>query len=451
VNACNKVGWTEFTSSWGGVLHRPSLYVYMLDFFTSDTISPQSEAATESISIQMARQVMLAAQSLAHPPDRLAVKADILDVIRRLGVLQIDTIHVVARSHYLVLWSRLGDYQRDWLDELQNEGALFEYWVHAMCYLPIEDYPLYRRLMLDAMTNRTWPVKWAVEWSEQNPQTINRIRTHLQENGAVRSAEFENKERPPGGWWNWKEEKDALEALLYTGEVMVARRQNFQRVYDLRERVLPSWDEAAVPSSEELRRTQTLRTVSALGIAFAAWVPDYFRQPKKGMPKFLEALAAEGLLLQVKVDGFEELAYVHSERLGLLEMAFTGGLEPTLTTLLSPFDPLVWDRQRARRLFDFDYTIECYTPAVKRRYGYFTLPILHRGQLIGRLDPKAHRTQGIFEIKALHLEPGVVITEVLVEDLAAALLGLAAWHATPETLVRQSDPPKLADLLNRLL
>jgi uncharacterized protein YcaQ len=399
----------------------------------------------------MARQVMLAAQSLTHPPDRPAVKADIPDVIRRLGVLQIDTIHVVARSHYLVLWSRLGDYRRDWLDELQNEGALFEYWVHAMCYLPIEDYPLYRRLMLDAMRDRTWPVKWAVEWSEQNPQIIERMRAHLRENGAVRSAEFENKERPSGGWWNWKEEKDALEALLFTGEVMVARRQNFQRVYDLRERVLPRWDEAAVPSSEELRRLQILRAVGALGIAFPAWVPDYFRQPKKGIAKFLEALAAEGLLVQVKVDGFEEYAYILPDRLGLLEAASTGRLEPTLTTLLSPFDPLVWDRQRARQLFNFDYTIECYTPAAKRRYGYFTLPILQRGRLIGRLDPKAHRTQGIFEIKALHLEPGMGIDEELVEDLAAALHRLAAWHATPEVIIRQSDPPELVTWLNRLM
>jgi hypothetical protein len=263
----------------------------------------------------------------------------------------------------------------------------------------------------------------------------------------VRSAEFENKSHIAGGWWNWKEEKDALETLLLTGEVMVARRQNFQRVYELRERILPGWDDSTIPASEELLRTLALRTVSALGIAVPAWVPDYFRQPKKGMPERLEMLEQEGLLLRVEVEGFEGPAYVHPERVDLIEEAAYGGLEPTLTTLLSPFDPLVWDRQRASELFDFDYKIECYTPAAKRRYGYFSLPILHRGQLIGRLDPKAHRAQGVFEIKALHLEPGVPVDGRLVSDLADVLQRLAAWHGTPDLVIRQSDPPDVAPLL----
>lgn len=402
----------------------------------------------ERISIQTARRMMLAVQGLDHAQNGATVKADVLQTIRRMRVLQIDTIHVVARSHQLVLWSRLGGYQPEWLDELQAEGALFEYWVHAMCYLPIEDFPLYRRQMLDAINARSWPVKWAVKWLHENPQTAERVRSHLRKKGAVRSAEFENKERPSGGWWNWKEEKNALEALLFTGEVMIARRQNFQRVYDLRERILPGWDDTTIPSSDEFRRVQALRAVGALGIAFPGWVPDYFRQPKKGMPQYLKRLAADGLLLQVEVDGFEGCAYILPEQLGLLEEATSGNQEPTLTTLLSPFDPLVWDRQRARQLFNFDYMIECYTPAARRRYGYFSLPILHRGQLIGRLDPKAHRGQAVFEIKAIYLEPGVQMTETLINDLIAALHRLADWHAAPEIVIRQSDPPELAALLN---
>jgi hypothetical protein len=392
----------------------------------------------------MARKVMLAAQGLDRLPDRPAVKADVRAMMRRMGILQIDTIHVVERSPYLVLWSRLDDYQREWLDELLVEGALFEYWAHAMCFLPIEDYPLYRRRMLDAIQNKTRPEKWAVEWSQEHPEVIERIRHHLREKGAVRSAEFENKDHRSGGWWNWKEEKDALEALLLTGEVMIARRQNFQRVYDLRQRVLPGWDDAALPSSDELRRVLTLRTVEALGIAVPAWVPDYYRQPKKGMPQWLEQLADEGLLLRAKLEGFQGAAYVHPDRYQLLEETASGSREPTLTTLLSPFDPLVWDRQRARDLFDFDYTIECYTPAAKRRYGYFSLPILRGDRLIGRLDPKAHRAEGVFEIKALHLEAGVPVSDGLAADLAAALRRLAAWHGTPDLVVRQSDPPELA-------
>lgn len=402
---------------------------------------------TDKISIQMARNVMLAAQGLDHAPDQPAVKADVLEAVRRMCLLQIDTINVVARSPYLVMWSRLGSYQPEWLDELLAEGSLFEYWAHAMCFIPIEDYPLYRRRMLDAVENKTWPVNWAVKWSQEHPEVMERVRTHLHENGAVRSAEFENKSHTSGGWWNWKEEKDALVAMHLTGEVMIARRQNFQRVYALREHVLPGYDDAALPSSEELRRTLALRAVRALGIAFPAWVPDYFRQPKQGMPKRLEALAREGLLLRVEVEGFRGSAYVHPDRTDLINNAASGDLEPVLTTLLSPFDPLVWDRNRAHELFDFDYKIECYTPAAKRRYGYFTLPILHHGRLIGRLDPKAHRAQGVFEIKALHLEPGVPVNDVLVADLAAVFHRLADWHGTPDLVVRQSDPPELATLL----
>ena len=402
---------------------------------------------TDKISIQMARNVMLAAQGLDRAPDQPAAKADVLEAVRRMCLLQIDTINVVARSPYLVLWSRLGSYQPEWLDELLAEGSLFEYWAHAMCFIPIEDYPLYRRRMLDDMENQAWPVNLAVKWSQEHPEVMDRVRTHLHENGSVRSAEFDNKNHTSGGWWNWKEEKDALVAMHLTGEVMIARRQNFQRVFALREHVLPGWEDATLPSSEELRRTLALRSVSALGIAFPAWVPDYFRQPKQGMPKRLEALAREGLLLRVEVEGFRGSAYVHPDRTDLINKAASGDLEPVLTTLLSPFDPLVWDRNRALELFDFDYKIECYTPAAKRRYGYFTLPILHRGRLIGRLDPKAHRALGVFEIKALHLEPGVPVNDELVADLAAVFHRLADWHGTPDLVVRQSDPPELATLL----
>ncbi|HEX2991887.1 MAG TPA: crosslink repair DNA glycosylase YcaQ family protein [Anaerolineales bacterium] len=405
----------------------------------------------QAISVQMARNVMLAAQGLERPPDHTASKADVLEAIRRMYLLQIDTINVVARSPYLVLWSRLGDYKIEWLDELLAEGALFEYWAHAMCFIPIEDYGLYRRRMLDAMQKKVWPYKWTVTWAKENSRVMKKVRTHLRKNGAVRSAEFENEGHTPGGWWNWKAEKDALEILLLTGEVMVARRQNFQRVYDLRERVLPGWDDAALPSTEELHRTQALRAVHALGIAFPSWVPDYFREPKTGVPKRLAVLAEEGLLQRIDVKGFETPAYFHPDHAGLIEQALSGDLEPTLTTLLSPFDPLVWDRARALELFGFDYRIECYTPAAKRRYGYFTLPILQRGRLIGRLDPKAHRAQGVFEVKALHLEPGVRFTKDVAADLAAALHRLADWHGTPEIVIGQSDPPRAAALLKAAL
>jgi hypothetical protein len=267
----------------------------------------------------------------------------------------------------------------------------------------------------------------------------------------VRSADFENEGHRSNGWWDWKEEKLALEVLLTMGEVMIARRQKFQRVYDLRERLLPGWQEVDTPPEEEVWRQLTLKAVQALGIALPGWVPDYFRMPKKDSPRRLEALAEAGLLLRVGLEGFQEPAYVHPDRLDLVEAAAAGKQTASLTTLLSPFDPLMWHRQRARELFNFDYSIECYLPAAKRRYGYFNLPILHRGALVGRLDPKAHRSTGLFEVKAVYLEPGVPVEEELVADLAQALRRLAAWHVTPQVVVRRSEPQELAGLLEKAL
>jgi uncharacterized protein YcaQ len=394
---------------------------------------------TDKLSIQMARQVMLAAQGLDRPPERPALKADLLAAIRRMCLLQIDTIHVVARSPYLVLWSRLGDYAPAWLDELLAEGALFEYWAHAMCFLPIEDYPLYRRAMIEG--GRGWGN--AAEWARNHPDLVERVMDRIRREGGMRSADFENNHKPAGGWWNWKEEKNALECLFILGELMIARRQSFQRVYDLRSRVLQEWDDglnaANVPSQEDVLQALTLRAVRALGVALAAWVPDYFRLPKKGNLSRLEALAEEGRLRRVEIAGLPGPAFLDPSAV-FVDQA-------SLTTVLSPFDPLVWDRQRLRDLFNFDYTIEVYTPAARRRFGYFTLPILHNGALVGRLDPKAHRASGLFEVKALALEPGVEPSDDLVAGLSAALQRLAAWHRTPELVIRRSEPTDLADRL----
>jgi uncharacterized protein len=185
------------------------------------------------LSSDAARALMLAAQGLSRRPDQPAGKADVLSEIRRMNVLQIDTIHIVARSPYLVLWSHLGDYEPRWLDDLLAEGALFEYWAHEACFLPIEDYPLYRHRMLDA-ANMGW--KYAREWAAQNRDALDRVLAHVRENGAVRSADFERTDGSDGKWWGWKTEKRALESLFTSGELMIVRRHNFQRIYDLRER-----------------------------------------------------------------------------------------------------------------------------------------------------------------------------------------------------------------------
>lgn len=393
---------------------------------------------------EAARTMLLEAQGLESLPDS-ATKEDVLGAVRRMGVLQIDSISVVARSPYLVLWSRLGFYEPRWLDELLAEGALFEHWSHAACFIPIEDYGIYRRFMLDGYEKTR-------AWISEHPEEIQRVMERVRERGSVRSVEFERTDGKAGGWWEWKPEKWALEYLFAAGELMITRRDpNFHRVYELRERVLehalPNWTDALAPTPEEVRRTFALEAVRALGIVVARWVPDYFRTPKKGVAALLGELAEEGEILRARINGLDEPAYVHPDNAKMAERILSGGPRPSRTTLLSPFDPVVWDRTRALELFGFEYRIEVYTPAARRRYGYYVLPILHQGALVGRLDAKAHRKQGTFEVKAIHLEPNIPMNDGLVSGLSGALRSCAVWHGTPEVVVRWSGPPDLAEAL----
>ncbi len=393
-----------------------------------------------------ARALHLAAQGMLQARRARVTRADVLAAIRRMGVLQIDTISVVARSPYLVLWSRLGDYEPAWLEQLLAEGKLFEYWAHEACFIPIEDYGLYRHRMLD-----TDPLGWKSHASfvRDNAEQIERVLEHIRVKGPTRAADFERTDGKSGGWWEWKPEKRSLEALFTAGKVMVARRHNFHRVYDLAERVLPGWHDSQAPAMDTVRREFVLRAVKALGLAKAAWIPDYHRtRPPHLAP---QALADEGLLLRARVEGWREPVFVHTEHAGLLAAAAEGRLNPTVTSLLSPFDPIVWDRRRALELFGFDYRLECYTPLDKRRYGYFTLPLLRRGQLIGRVDAKAHRAARMFELKSVALEPGVRVSQRLLADLAGAVARCARWHGCPAIEVVRTAPEDVAGPLRAML
>ncbi|MCJ7695778.1 MAG: winged helix DNA-binding domain-containing protein [Anaerolineaceae bacterium] len=386
---------------------------------------------------------MLAAQGLLNTPDRAAGKADLLGIVRQIHALQIDTLNIVARAPYHILYRRIGNYPLAWLNEAHAEGALFEYWAHAACFLPIEDYPLYRRMMLDG--RRGWDNINA--WGQKNPGVLDNILEYIRENGAVKSSDFKGS-NSKGTWWTWKVEKVALEHLFTRGDVMIARREKFQRVYELRERVLPDWDDSQAPDYDEVLRTLVLKTVKALGVAREDWISPYFYLSKSEVSGVLPNLVDEGRLIPVSIEGMNgKQAYVHPDNAGLLEDALAGSLEPGLTTFLSPFDPLVTDRKRTKELFDFDYVIECYTPAAKRVFGYFTLPILHRGKLIGRMDAKAWRKEKYIEVISLHLEPGQVIDDGLITDLKQALEAYAAWQSLDEIVVRKTNPPELEGML----
>lgn len=378
------------------------------------------------ISIETARALTLEAQGLLHPYTGQSGKMDVLKMIEKIGILQIDTINVVARSPYLTLWSRLGEYSVVWVDDLLAEGYLFEYWAHAACFIPIEQYPYHRRMMLEQMRHHHYQA-----WYHEHQADADAIRSHVLEHGAVRSADFERKDGKKGSWWDWKIEKDALEYWLAAGEMMVARRDKFQRVYDLRERVLSHWSDDQVPALEETIRIFVLRSVQALGVAQNSWVADYYRLPKAAVVRAIQALLQEETLAEIEVEGWPEPGLITAETKNRIDSGLTM-MQPSLTTLLSPFDSLIWDRKRAHQLFDYDFSIECYLPAHKRKYGYYLLTVLYRGALVARLDAKAHRKEGVFEVKSFYWEPQVTVSEEMVAEIRAAIQRCADWHRTPE-------------------
>ncbi|MGD9710552.1 MAG: winged helix-turn-helix domain-containing protein [Thermomicrobiales bacterium] len=394
------------------------------------------------VSRESARLALLIAQGIEHqrPP---ATKAGVRAAIQMMGQLQIDTIHVVARSPYFVLWTRLGHYDPTWLDELLAEKAIFEAWSHEACFLPIEDFAF-------ARARSRFPVSFRrriFEYLEENRVEADRLLRYVRENGAVRSSDFAAEPGTSGGWWNWKEEKVLLEALFTEGSLMVDRRDRFQRVYDVRERVLPEWDEERTATHEAMVRAHVLHSVRALGVAAASWIPDYYRFKVGEVAPVIRELAASGELITTQIEGVKGPAFVHPDQATMVQGVAERQYSATRTTLMSPFDPVAWHRKRAEELFDFSYLIECYTPSHKRIYGYFSLPILHRGAIVGRLDAKAHRRDRIFEIRSLHLEPWQTDNDQLAAELAQALLDCAVWHGTPKVEIRGSRPRGFAPQL----
>jgi hypothetical protein len=408
------------------------------------------KTSTQALGLTQARNLQLAAQGLLTPPARAATPLALRRCIERMQLLQIDTIHVVARSPYLVLHARLGHYPRHWLEQALAKAHIFESWAHEACFVPIQDWHLHRAYNIEM--RRHWGIERGKTSHAQQRKHLDKLLAHIREVGPVKSTDFERQDgRQSGGWWGWKDEKRWLEALFARGELMVARRDNFHRVYDLPERVVPDLLAAELPGADAVHQVFIEKAIAALGITRARWVHDYFRIKPRLKDADLDGLVAQGRVHRVPVEGWPEPGYVHANNRALLKQALSGKLQASHTTLLSPFDPMVWDRERASAMFDFDYTIECYTPEHKRQYGYFVLPILRRGELVGRLDAKAHRGDGVFEVKSLYLQDGVRLDDAGLYDVAHALQASASWHGTPRVLLTRSSPAKLRAPLNKTL
>lgn len=376
------------------------------------------------ISRTTAQQAAIIRQNLhqrPQNPDKMSLKK----IIRQLGLLQLDSINVTARSHYLVMLSRAGLYSVDDLDALLPERAVFEYWAHAACMIPMEDFGyFYPHMLAQQEPNRYLARRLGDDPQQIIDQALNAIR----EQGALSSGDFEHRREEKGSWWNWKPAKAALEYLYDCGRLMVSHRRHFHRYYDLPERVLDGIDVARDKSLDDWREWAVPAGLRPLGVGWLADIADYYRMKKQPAREALSRLEKSGEVLKIQVEGIQEMAYIHQEDLPLLDEIEAGKHPFQVTSFLSPFDNLIWYRDRTERLFDLFYRVEMYTPSSKRKYGYYVLPILHRDRLIGRIDPKIDREARRFIIRALHLEAGILPDSAMIDDLAACIREFMRFH-----------------------
>ena len=361
-----------------------------------------------------------------HQRPAFSSQADLKDIIERIGLLQLDSISVVARSHYLVMLARAGLYDPAELDALLDEGYLFETWAHAMCQLPSAHFPWYHAYIQEKRLKESG---WQIDQLDMDLDAVSaQVLETIRAQGAMSSKDFESERRGDGGWWNWKPTKVALEYLFDYGELMVSHRVKFQRYYDLRDRVLARHRFRLDKSIDDFRRWTIERGLRHIGIGTSNHVADYYRQAKRDAAAILSKMLDSGEALPVAVEGWKDAAYIHRDNIGALERIRAREHEPTLTAFLSPFDNMFWDRDRDEMLWDFFYRIEVYTPKAKRVYGYYVMPILHGCELVGRIDPKVDRKKKRLIFNNLHLERGVKIDGALNRGLIRAIEEFMTFH-----------------------
>jgi uncharacterized protein YcaQ len=394
--------------------------------------------ASRKLTLARARRIALAAQGFDRPrPARPPNAGQILRLIRRLGAIQLDSVNVFERSHYMPIFSRLGPYDRARLDRIAGHGEgridrrLVEYWAHEASLIPIELHPLFRWRM-DEVDREAWGTIARV--ARERPELVTETLELVARDGPIRARDTGMVRSPPrpGHMWNWHQGKVALEHLFFTGRVAAARRVNFERRYDTIDRVLPAEiREQPTPSVADAQRELVRIAAQALGVATEPDLGDYFRLPRAASKVRVAELVEAGELIAVEVEGWDAPAYLWRRARQPRQIA--------ARALLSPFDSLVWFRPRTERLFGFRYRIEIYTPAAQRVYGYYVLPFLLGDTLVARVDLKSDRARGALLVQGAFAEPGVDRRAVAAE-LATELGAVAGWQGLDEIAVgRRGD------------
>ncbi len=361
------------------------------------------------------RRIALDHQGLLKADSFGRGKQATLRAIEQIGYVQIDTISVVERAHHHVLWSRVANYQPNFLDQLVKERQVFEYWFHAASWLPMRDYRFALPRMMKMNGERNW-------FESIDRKLTDSILKRIETEGPLRARDFADPRQSKSGWWDWKPAKQALEQLFMQGELMVSARDGFQKVYDLPQRVLPDWVDTRMPDMDEYASYLVETTLRAHGFTTSTLI-TYLRKGQK-----LRAAVMQQLQQRMETDTLTSVDLGNNSCLYIAPQILESRAprSNTRVRILSPFDNVVIQRQRGRDIFGFDYQIECYVPEPLRQFGYFCLPIMYRDRFVGRVDCKAHRNSNSLEIKSLHIERKV--DEKFSGALGDALLAFMAFN-----------------------
>ncbi|HEY7039866.1 MAG TPA: crosslink repair DNA glycosylase YcaQ family protein [Methylomirabilota bacterium] len=396
-------------------------------------------------------------QHLSRPRAHPLTPARLVRFAEDVGGIQMDSINVLERAHYLTVWSRFGPYDRARLDRLvYRRRLLLEYWAHAACLVPISMLPWWKRAMLDYRVRHTG---WS-GWLRTNRPLLASVVDVIRANGPMSHGDLEGR-RPPrgrGGWWNWRPVQHALHYLWMTGAVTIHSRRHFQKRFDLMERTVPAAWAAEAVTAEQFHRWHVERSLHAMGAAPEIDLTHYLTYPRGATVArraALRAMLAEGEVVSLEVEGAKTRWLCLARDLPLLTRAARRPAASEGTTLLAPFDSLLWYRERVSRLFGFDYRIEVYTPGHKRVHGYYTLPILHHGQLIGRLDAKTQRAERRLDVRHVHFEPWAargqsrvageppIDRDAMLAGLAETLAALARFMGADRITIERVTPARL--------
>jgi uncharacterized protein len=402
--------------------------------------------------LENVRRLAVTKQHLAGKLPTKPSADNILRVFRDLGCIQLDPISAVAPSHLIVLWSRIGNFDKTHLERLLwSDRKIFEYWAHQASLVLMEDYPLYHPMMRGFP--QTFAKGWGPGWTERNFQWItshNDLRDYvlgeLKTKGALLSRQFEDKTRrkPRGsGWGSSSDVSRMLSNLFFRGDVMVVGRQGNQKLWDLSERFLPRWVSKKVLAADEIEYEAVQRSIRALGTATASEIDYHFLRGRyHHLNSTLKQLVDESRIYPVDIEdsgiGKGE-RYIHAKDITLLSELETGGWQPRIS-LLSPFDNLICDRTRTKLLFNFDFTVEIYTPSHKRKYGYYVLPILYGDKLVGRIDPLMNRKEEQLQIKAVHAEPSAPRDQTFARKLRDVIEQFSGFLGAKEVVYSKKVP-----------